>query len=109
MRGYGQKFEEGRIRDWKLVVHKVEPGGRTGPMVRGFEGKELPPRIIRWDGRNDAGEALPPGMYAFRFSARDLSSNESVTAWQLLDLTPAGISSTPAGSETDSTDYGDFN
>lgn len=73
------------IKDWTLAVHAVGTRGQTGERVKVFEGKDLPPRLIRWEGRDEAGVATPPGLYAFRFSARNVQGRESTTTWQLLE------------------------
>ena len=98
MRDYGRPFEEGPIKDWKLMVRAVSSSGKAGPQVKAFAGMDLPPRIIRWDAKNEAGKVVAPGMYAFAFSARDYSGNEGVTHWQLLDLKvpTSGTDSLPA-------------
>ncbi len=86
LRGYGQRFQEGRIQDWKLAVRAVGSGGQAGAPVKTYQGRDLPPKIIRWDGSDEAGNPAPYGFYAFRLSARDMSGNESFTVWQLLEI-----------------------
>jgi hypothetical protein len=85
--GYGRQLEEGRIRNWKLLISTVDTQGKIGKQAKVFVGKDLPPRLIHWDGRDDFGQTMTPGIYAFQLSAEDLASNRSVTVWQLLDLT----------------------
>jgi hypothetical protein len=78
--------EIGRLREWVLTICAVGPDGGSRGDVRVFRGSDLPPRVIRWDGKNDSGSALPPGYYAYRFSAQDASGNQGVTAWQLPEI-----------------------
>lgn len=77
---------EGRILDWSLVVHAVGPDGLSGPEVRNFRGRDLPPRVIRWDATDAEGRPLPPGFYSYRLQASDLAKNRSETAWQMLEV-----------------------
>jgi hypothetical protein len=84
--GYGRQLEEGRIRNWKLAISTVDSIGRMGKQVKAFEGKDLPPRLIHWDGRDNFGQPLAQAIYAFQLSAEDLAGNRSVTVGQLLDL-----------------------
>ncbi len=76
----------GELDGWTLAIFATDALGRKQRPVRTFEGKDLPPRLIRWDGRGAGGAALGPGYYAFRFSATDKAGNRSETAWQLVEL-----------------------
>jgi hypothetical protein len=76
----------GRLRAWSLAICPLGSDGRAAAPARAFQGQDLPPRIIRWDGRNDEGEVVAQGFYAFRMTARDASGNEGATAWQLLEI-----------------------
>jgi hypothetical protein len=77
---------EGRILDWNLVVRALAPDGLAGPEVKSFQGKDLPPRVIRWDATDASGKPLAPGFYAFRLEASDLAKNRAETAWQMLEV-----------------------
>jgi hypothetical protein len=77
---------EGRILDWNLVVRALAPDGLAGPEVKSFQGRDLPPRVIRWDATDALGRPLSPGFYAFRLEASDLAKNRAETAWQLLEV-----------------------
>ena len=57
-----------------------------------FEGKDMPPRLIRWEGKDEAGKETLPGLYAFRFSARNLQDREASTTWQLMERLGIGVS-----------------
>lgn len=90
----GSRRTQGRVRDWNLVIRAVGPDGLAGPEVKRFQGKDLPPRMIRWDGRTDRGARIPPGFYSFRLEAVDAAGNRGGTGWQLLEYrrvpSPAG-------------------
>jgi hypothetical protein len=77
---------EGRIREWTLVIRAVGANGVAGAEVKTFHGKDLPPRVIRWQPVDAENGPLPPGFYAFRFDAVDLAGNKGVTSWQLLEI-----------------------
>jgi hypothetical protein len=77
---------EGRILDWNLVVRALAPDGLSGPEVKSFQGRDLPPRVIRWDATDASGRPLSPGFYAFRLEASDLAKNRAETAWQMLEV-----------------------
>ena len=90
----GRTLAEGRIRDWSLTIYAIGAGGLAGPEVKAYRGRDLPPRVIRWDPVDAAGKPLPPGFYAFRLEAIDLAGNSSATGWQLLQIgAPSAITS----------------
>lgn len=116
-RGEAEVNAIGRLREWTLAICAVDSGGRARDTVRLFQGRDLPPRLIRWDGRGDSGAALPRGYYAYRLSAEDAAGNRGVTAWQLVQVAeahaPAPDGGTrsetppaPAGAAADSLDLG---
>lgn len=77
---------EGRILEWNLVVRALAPDGLSGMEVKTFRGKDLPPRVIRWDATDVSGRPLSPGFYAFRLEASDVAKNRAETAWQMLEV-----------------------
>jgi hypothetical protein len=81
-----RSLAEGRIRAWNLTIRGIGEGGLAGPVVRRFQGKDLPPRLIRWQAEDDSGRKLPPGFYAYRLEAEDAAGNAAATAWQLVRL-----------------------
>lgn len=87
----------GELDGWTLAIFATDALGHKRRPVRIFQGKDLPPRLIRWDGRGDGGAALGPGYYAFRFSATDKAGNRSETAWQLVELGSAEPGEPAAG------------
>lgn len=84
--GENQSMAEGGIREWTLVIHAVGDNGVAGVEVKAFHGKDLPPRVIRWEPVNAENGPLPAGYYAFRLDAVDLAGNKGMTAWQLLEI-----------------------
>lgn len=84
--GEGESGGRGEIKAWTLSICEAGPSGSGRRPVRTFEGRDLPPRLIRWEGRDDRGEPLAPGFYAFRLSAEDKAGNKAATAWQLIEL-----------------------
>lgn len=93
-----RSLAEGSIRAWTLSIRRVGGNGLAGPLVRTFNGKELPPRIIRWDLEDDSGGKVPAGFYAYRLEAEDAAGNVAATAWQLVRIEggPPGGPSVPA-------------
>jgi hypothetical protein len=88
----GRTLTEGRIRDWCLSICSIGEGGLAGPEVKSYHGRDLPPRVIRWEAVDTEGRHLPPGFYAFRLQATDLAGNQAATVWQLLQIgTPPAI------------------
>lgn len=90
---------DGRIRAWALTVNAVDGNGALGKTVRGFRGKDLPPRAIRWDGSDSRGRPLSSGFYAYRFRAEDASGNSAVTVWRMLRLDRTGAAA-PGGADS---------
>ncbi len=80
----------GRIRAWNLTLHAIGADGKAGAEVRRFEGRDLPPRVIRWDGLDGAGRRQKPGFYSFSLWAEDVHGNSSRTSPQILEITPQG-------------------
>jgi hypothetical protein len=69
----------------------------VGAEVKAYQGKDLPPRVIRWQAEDEAGRSLPPGFYAFRLSARDPEGNSGATAWQLVEIRAPKSDAGPPG------------
>jgi len=82
----GESGGDGRIKEWTLAIRKVGEKGLAGAEVKSYHGMDLPPRVIRWRAADEAGMPLPPGFYAFRFSASDPAGNTGTTAWQLMEI-----------------------
>ncbi|MEO7426065.1 MAG: hypothetical protein ABI036_12830 [Fibrobacteria bacterium] len=85
----GRAMSEGRIREWSLTIRAVGADGLAGPEVKTYRGRDLPPKIIRWEAVDAAGKRLPAGFYSFRLEAADTEGNHGATAWQMLEIGPA--------------------
>jgi hypothetical protein len=83
----GLSQERGQLRDWELEIRATGPQGSVGEPVKTYQGRDLPPRLIRWEGRDESGRSLAQGLYAFRLAARDRVGNRGVTPWQLIEIT----------------------
>lgn len=92
-----RSLAEGRIKSWALILRAVDGGGLAGAEVKAYRGRDLPPRVIRWDAIDAAGRPLPAGFYAFRLEAVDLADNAAATAWQVLEIAAPAISEGAAG------------
>lgn len=106
---YAPAGGRGELREWDLAIFATARDGRKERAVRTFRGKDLPPRLIRWDGRDDGGRTLPPGFYAFRLAAKDKAGNRAETPWQLVEVglipeTEAGAPAREGSAGRDSTD-----
>lgn len=68
----------------------------AGRAVRTFEWRDAAPADFTWDGRDDAGEPLPDGVYSYRLAATDRAGNSfSRTLTNIIldtEPTPVGIS-----------------
>jgi hypothetical protein len=82
----GRAMSEGRIRAWSLIIRAVGADGLAGPEVKSYRGRDLPPKIIRWEALDAVGKRLPPGFYSFRLEAADAAGNLGATTWQLLEI-----------------------
>jgi len=49
----------------------------AGQKVKTFESQNGAPRPVTWDGKNDAGQIAPDGVYSFRMSATDKAKNSA--------------------------------
>lgn len=49
----------------------------TGEVVRSFTWEDGPPEDVLWDGKDDNGNLLPDGTYAYRLSSEDRAGNVS--------------------------------
>ncbi|MDB5104041.1 MAG: hypothetical protein JWP91_1730 [Fibrobacteres bacterium] len=79
-------LSSGRIQEWSLVICAVGADGLAGTEMKAYRGKDLPPRVIRWDADDAAGRRVPAGFYAFRLEALDMAGNKGGTAWQILEI-----------------------
>ncbi|MDR3020596.1 MAG: OmpA family protein [Treponema sp.] len=64
----------------------------AGEQVRKFEPESGNPTVRIWDGRNDAGQIAPDGVYSYRISATDKAQNSASAEMTniILDTREAG-------------------
>jgi len=64
----------------------------SGEKIRTFEAESGTPRPRAWDGKNDAGQIAPDGVYSFRISATDRAKNSADASMSniILDSREAG-------------------
>jgi hypothetical protein len=84
--GEAEAGGRGELKAWTLAILATRRDGGKGLPVKVFAGKDLPPRLIRWDGRDEKGATVMPGFYAYRLEAEDKSGNRAETAWQLVEV-----------------------
>ncbi len=77
---------EGKVKSWSLIICPMGEGGKRGMSLKVFSGKDLPPKVIRWDAVDAKGATLPAGFYAFQLQAEDLAGNAAASTWQLLEI-----------------------
>lgn len=77
---------DGETADWELLILRTDVSGRIGEAVMRYHGKELPPRLIRWSGEDAGGQAVAPGLYAYRFEASDKAGHETTAPIGVVEL-----------------------
>ncbi len=77
---------DGKVKSWSLIICPMGEGGKKGKSLKVFSGKDLPPKIIRWDAVDANEKVLPAGFYAFQLKAEDFAGNAAASTWQLLEL-----------------------
>jgi hypothetical protein len=77
---------DGQPATWDLQIMRTDSTGTLGAPVRRFQGKELPPRLIRWSGDDSDNQPLPAGLYAFRFSATDKAGHLTTAPLGVVEL-----------------------
>ncbi len=79
---------DGETAEWELLILRTDASGKIGEAVMRYHGKELPPRLIRWSGDDVGGQAVAPGLYAYRFEAADKAGHETTAPIGLVELLP---------------------
>lgn len=64
-----------RIINWIISVRNAK-----NEVVRSFQGHNAPPKVVEWDGKDAAGQVVPPGEYIYRLSATDAKGRSETTA-----------------------------
>jgi hypothetical protein len=78
--------EDSDLESWQFVICESDAIRKPGKPVKAFTGKGLPPKIIKWDGRDSYMALLAPGFYYYRLIAKDKASNIASTKWQLIEI-----------------------
>jgi len=66
--------DDSGIGNWQLAILNSE-----GVMVKSFEGMDVPPENISWEGNDLEGNFLPAGDYVYSLKAVDTVENEALT------------------------------
>lgn len=69
------------ISSWKLDIHEPGSGkGDLGPLIKSFGGKGLPPKEVRWDGRDSSNRLVKDGTYLFTLNVVTPAGNQVAIA-----------------------------
>jgi len=49
--------------------------GRGGAVIRTWKTQNAAPALVSWDGKNDSGQVVPDGVYAYRIASTDRAGN----------------------------------
>ena len=80
------KDDKSNIKLWHLVICATNKDLTPKNVVKSFSGKNLPPKVLLWQGRGTDRERLPKGIYTYRLIVADMSKNISKTEWQLIEI-----------------------
>lgn len=63
--------QEGSVEDlWKADIVDA-----AGSAIRTWKTQNAAPALVTWDGKNDAGQVVPDGVYAYRIGSTDRAGN----------------------------------
>ena len=74
------------LSNWHFVICNVNEFGEAKNILRSFSGKGLPPKYIRWGGRDSFQNLVEKGYYGYRLIVQDTQGNLAKTAWQLIEV-----------------------
>ncbi len=70
-------YDKRKIKSWKIEIYPYRFGKTKESLFYKFEGKELPDKPIKWDGRNDKGEMVESAMdYLMELTVEDVLGNK---------------------------------
>jgi hypothetical protein len=73
--GFFNPFFEREVKEWELKI--LDANNRV---FRTYQGEGKPPKIIKWDGKNERGEVLDVSLdYFYTFTVKDAIGNEVKT------------------------------
>jgi len=81
--------QSGSIEDlWSATIQDA-----SGKIVRTWNWSSSEPQSIQWDGRNDAGDLMPDGVYQYHISSTDRAQNQGSASLQniILNTEPTPI------------------
>jgi flagellar hook assembly protein FlgD len=63
--------QDGSVEDlWKADVLDA-----AGAVIRTWKTQNAAPTLVSWDGKNDSGQVVPDGVYAYRIASTDRAGN----------------------------------
>lgn len=80
------KDAESAVETWHFVICTTNQARESQEVIRSFSGKGLPPKVIKWDGRDSYKKLLEPGYYAYRLIVNDIEGNLTHTRWQIIEI-----------------------
>jgi flagellar hook assembly protein FlgD/flagellar motor protein MotB len=63
-----------------ISAYRIDILDSAGRTVRTFEGRNAPPGQVSWNGRSDAGAAVPDGTYTAKIEVRYVQGNQPAAA-----------------------------
>lgn len=80
--GFFNPFFEREVKEWELKIIDSQ-----SKVFRTYTGEGKPPRIIKWDGKNEKGEVLDVSLdYFYIFTVKDVIGNEVKTTPKKIKL-----------------------
>jgi len=80
--GFFNPFFEREVREWELKILDA-----NNKIFRTYQGEGKPPKIIKWNGKNEKGEVLDVSLdYFYTFSVKDAIGNEVKTVPKKIKL-----------------------
>lgn len=80
--GFFNPFFEREVKEWELKI--IDSNNKV---FRTYTGEGKPPRIIKWDGKNEKGEVLDVSLdYFYIFTVKDAIGNEVKTTPKKIKL-----------------------
>lgn len=74
-------FAEGvSMSSWKLEIYEPTPKGDLGALVKTFSGKGLPPKEIKWQGRDLSARLVKDGTYLYTLQVVTPAGNQQAIA-----------------------------
>ncbi len=78
--------KQSAIDYWILSICSMNESGKALEVIKSFTGRGIPPKVIRWSGRDSRGMLLKPGFFTYRLIVEDASGNRAQTNWQMIEI-----------------------